>query len=390
MENQLTSRTWAEIDLDKLAVNLRNIRTHVHAIQPETKILGVIKADAYGHGAVPVSEVLEQEGADFLAVATTQEAKELREAGRTVPILVLGYVDATEVSELMRLDVAAALCDRETAEAFSTAAQQAGGTLRVHIALNTGMTRIGFEADDSAANIEEIVQSVSLPGIQAEGIFTHFAVADMGDGDAYTQEQFVRFRAVCEALDRFDVALTYRHCANSGAILQHPETFAMKLPDGKPVFNMVRAGIILYGYYPDATTKKTVELHPVMTVRAHVVQVREVPENITISYGRTYTTDKPTRIAVVTMGYEDGYHRAGSGQAVMLVQNQIVPVVGRICMDMCMLDVTGLEVKRGDLVTVFGDGPVNADTAAAAAGTISYEVLCAISKRIPRVYCRRE
>lgn len=386
MEFQNKNRTWAEIDLGKLAQNFRNIRAHVHTIQPETKVLGVVKADAYGHGAVPAATVLEQQGADFLAVATAQEAKELRDAGIKAPILVLGYVDAAEVPEMMALDVAVALCDRETAEVFSAAAQQTNGSLRVHIALDTGMTRIGFEADDRDETIEEILSAVSLPHIQAEGIFTHFAVADMEDGDDYTQEQFTRFRAVCEALDRHGLSLTYRHCANSGAILQHPETFAMTLPDGKPVFTMVRAGIILYGYYPDATTKKTVELHPVMTVKAHVVQVRETPADVTVSYGRTYCTGKPTKIAVVTMGYEDGYHRAGSGQAVMLVQDKVVPVIGRICMDMCMLDVTGLDVRRGDLVTVFGEGPVNADTVAAAAGTISYEVLCAISKRIPRFY----
>ncbi|MDO5548185.1 MAG: alanine racemase [Eubacteriales bacterium] len=386
MEFQNKNRTWAEIDLGKLAQNFRNIRAHVHAIQPETKVLGVVKADAYGHGAVPAATVLEQQGADFLAVATAQEAKELRDAGIKAPILVLGYVDAAEIPEMMALDVAVALCDRETAEVFSAAAQQTNGSLRVHIALDTGMTRIGFEADDRDETIEEILSAVSLPHIQAEGIFTHFAVADMEDGDDYTQEQFTHFRAVCEALDRHGLSLTYRHCANSGAILQHPETFAMTLPDGKPVFTMVRAGIILYGYYPDATTKKTVELHPVMTVKAHVVQVRETPADVTVSYGRTYCTGKPTKIAVVTMGYEDGYHRAGSGQAVMLVQDKVVPVIGRICMDMCMLDVTGLDVRRGDLVTVFGEGPVNADTVAAAAGTISYEVLCAISKRIPRFY----
>lgn len=390
MEFQNKNRTWAEVDLSRLAQNFRNIRDHVHALQPETKVLGVVKADAYGHGAVPAASVLQREGADFFAVATAQEAAELREAGLTLPILILGYVDASDVPTLIELDAAAALCDRETAEAFSAAAQACGGTLRVHIALNTGMTRIGFEADDSESNVREILDAVSLPGLQAEGIFTHFAVADTAGGEDYTAYQTGRFRAVCTALAANGLELTYRHCANSGAILQHPETFSELLPDGTPVFNMVRAGIILYGYYPDATTKKTVDLHPVMTVRAHVVQVRETPADVTVSYGRTYRTEQPTKIAVVTMGYEDGYHRAGSGQAVMLVQDKVVPVIGRICMDMCMLDVTGMDVKRGDLVTVFGDGPVNADTVADAAGTISYEVLCAISKRIPRFYVGQE
>ncbi|MGN1014793.1 MAG: alanine racemase [Butyricicoccus sp.] len=387
MSIQNKNRTWAEIHLDNLVSNFRNIRSHVHSVAPETRMLSVVKADAYGHGAVPAARALSEEGTDFFAVATAAEAVELREAGLSEPILILGYVDAEEVPLLWTYDVAAALCDGETARIFSQAAQKAGASVRVHIALNTGMTRIGFESEPTDENVDTIVQAVSLPGIQPEGIFTHFAVADMDTGEEYTRQQFTLFRDMTQALDQHGISLTYRHCANSGAILQHPETFSMALPDGQPVFNMVRAGIILYGCYPDATTRKTVDLRPVMTVKAHVVQVRDTQPDVTVSYGRTYRTQQPTRIAVVTMGYADGYHRAASGQARMIVQGRVVPVIGRICMDMCMLDVSGMDVKTGDVVTVFGEDVVTADTTAEAAGTISYEVLCAISKRIPRFYC---
>lgn len=386
MDLQNKNRTWAEINLTNLKQNYKNICSRVKELAPDVKVLGVVKSDAYGHGAVPVAEAIAEEGAEFFAVATAEEAGELREAGISAPILILGYVDEADVPLLVQYDAAAALCDEHTAKVFSDAAQELNAEIKVHIALNTGMTRIGFEADPDEENIENIIKAVSLPGIRTEGVFTHFAVADVEGGEEYTQEQTIRFHETVTALMARGIDLEYRHCANSGAILQHPETFNRRLPDGSPMFNMVRAGIILYGYYPDITTEKTVELKPVMTVKTHVVQVRETKPGVTVSYGRTYCTEKPTKLAVVAMGYADGYHRVASGHAQMLVQGKVVPVVGRICMDMCMLDVSGMDVKRGEIVTVFGEEGVTADTTAEAAGTISYEVLCSISKRIPRFY----
>ncbi len=386
MNIQNKNRTWAEINLANLKQNYRNICDRVHQISPETKVLSVVKADAYGHGAVQTAKTLSAMGTDYFAVATAPEAAELREAGIREPILILGYVGAEDVPYLIEYHIAAALCDEQTARMFSEAAQKVGKPIHVHIALNTGMTRIGFEADAEEAAIERIVQAVSLPGIEAEGIFTHFAVADTADGHIYTEEQFTRFCTVVEALQARGISLTYRHCANSGAILQYPNTVAMTLPNGQPVFTMVRAGIILYGYYPDEGTEKTVELRPVMTVKARVAQIRDVDSGVSVSYGRTYITTKPTRLAVITMGYADGYHRAGSGRAQVMIQGRVVPVVGRICMDMCVADVSGMTVVPGDIVTVFGEEGVTGDTVAAAAGTISYEVLCAISSRIPRFY----
>lgn len=380
-----TARSWAEIHLDNLEYNFDQIRRRVKSYQPEAKVLAVVKADAYGHGAVQAARRLAQAGADFFAVATAAEGVELREAGISLPILVLGYIDEVDAKLLAQYDIAAALTDFEAAKAYSAAAQAAGRPIRVHIALNTGMTRIGFETRSTRENVKEILQALALPGIQAEGVFTHFAVADVVGGEEFTELQYRRFVDMCLELEQHGVMLTYRHCSNSAAILQHSQTFTTDLyQDG--TFNMVRAGIILYGYYPDETTQKTIPLKPVMTVKARVVQVRDIPAGDSIGYGRTFIAQQPMRVAVFTMGYADGYPRCASNQISVVIDGKVVPTVGRICMDMSTADVTGMDVKRGDEVTIFGDGPITADTLAAAAGTISYETLCDISPRIPRVY----
>lgn len=387
MESEkLTARTWAEINLKHLEYNFKQIHTHVKEIAPSAKILGVVKADAYGHGAVQAATVLQNAGVDFLAVATAEEGVELRQADITLPILILGYVDDGELDLLTDYDLAAALCDYDTAKAFSDYAKAEGKTIRVHIALNTGMTRIGFETRSTQENADEIIRAISLPGIEAEGIFTHFAVADVAGGEEFTELQYRRFSDMFEELDRRGITLTYRHCANSAGILQYSKTFSESLHSG--VFNMVRAGIILYGYYPDATTQKTIPLKPVMTVKAKVVQVRDIPAGDSIGYGRTYVAEKPMRTAVFSIGYADGYPRIASNHISVMIHNTVVPPSGRICMDMSFADVTGLDVKRGDIVTVFGDCEITADTLADAAGTISYEVLCGIGKRVPRIYLK--
>lgn len=380
-----TSRTWAEINLGNLEYNFTQIRQRVKAAMSSAKVLGVVKADAYGHGAVQAAKTLEKAGADYFAVATAQEGVELRDAGFSLPVLILGYVGDEDAPLLARYDLAAALCDMHTAEAFSNTAQAEGKPIRVHIALNTGMTRIGFETRDTRENVTEILKAVRLPGLKVEGAFTHFAVADVDGGEEFTELQYRRFLDMCLELEKNGVTLPYRHCANSAAILQHNQTFTTDLyQDG--VFNMVRAGIILYGYYPDSTTRKTIPIKPVMTVKARVVQVRDIPAGDSIGYGRTFTADKPMRVAVFTMGYADGYPRCASNHISVIIDGKVVPSVGRICMDMATADVTGMDVKRGDEVTIFGEGPITADTLADAAGTISYEVLCGISKRIPRIY----
>lgn len=382
--SNLTSRSWAEINLNNLEYNFLQIKKLVKEAMPSAKLLGVVKADAYGHGAVQVAHTLQRAGVDFFAVATAGEGVELREAGFTLPILVLGYVGDEDIPLLMEFDLAAALCDMDSAKAFSKAAQESGKIIRVHIALNTGMTRVGFETSNTAEDVKEILTALQLPGIEAEGIFTHFAVADTAGGEEFTALQYQRFADMCAELEKNGIAPTYRHCANSGAILQNTKTFSAQLSDG--MFNMVRAGIILYGYYPDSTTKKTIPLKQVMTIKARVAQVREVPTGESVGYGRTFTAEKPMRIAVFTMGYADGYPRCASNHISVVVGGKVVPTVGRICMDMSWADVTGMDVKRGDEVIVFGEGPITADTLAEAANTISYEVLCDIGKRVPRIY----
>lgn len=386
METQnITGRCWAEINLKHLSYNFTQISQHVKAMMPEAKVLAVVKADAYGHGAVQAAKVLEKAGADYFAVATVSEGVELREAGCTLPILVLGYVADADAALLAQYDIAAALCDRATALAFSKAAQAEGKPVRIHIALNTGMTRIGFETRNTKEDVKEILAALQLPGIEVEGAFTHFAVADVEGGEDFTRLQYERFADMCDELERHGVYLTYRHCANSAAILQYPTTFTSELPR-KQAFNMVRAGIILYGYYPDNSTKKTIPIKPVMTVKARVAQVRDIPAGDSVGYGRTYMSDKPTRVAVFTIGYADGYPRIASNRISVMIQNTVVPTIGRICMDMSFAAVDGMDIKRGDVVTVFGDGAVTADTLADAAQTISYEILCDVGKRVPRLY----
>ncbi|MGM9612733.1 MAG: alanine racemase [Butyricicoccus sp.] len=366
-------RTWAEIDLNTIEHNFRVIQEHVG----NTPVLAVIKADAYGHGSVQVAKRLAKAGAARFAVATVPEAVQLREHGIELPILILGYVGDEDTDLLTQYDIAAPVYDRETAEVFSQAAQKAGKPIRVHFALDTGMTRIGFAARRTEETVREIAELAKLPGLLPEGMFTHFAVADTLDGETFTRQQMDEFRAIGEGLEQAGVHLAVKHCANSGAVLQYKNGY----------FDLVRAGIILYGYHPDPALPRTLDLHPAMTLKARVVQVRDVEPGRTVSYGRTYTVDHPMREAVISIGYADGYLRTGSNRVHVLVDGKKAPVLGRICMDMCMIEVPeGTQIKRGDEVTIFGDGPVTADDVAQAAGTISYEVLCAVSARVPRIY----
>ena len=365
-------RTWAEIDLGAIEHNYRAICAHAKA-----PVLCVVKADAYGHGAVPVAARLQAIGAPYFAAATVPEAVELRENGITKPILILGYVDAADMDDIARYRITAPVYDRETARLLSEAAVRTGEAITVHYKLDTGMTRLGFPSWAYAQTVRDILDCAALPGLRSEGIFTHFAVSDVPDGKEYTELQYRRFADICDGLRKAGLDLPLRHCANSGGI-QHYENMHC---------TMTRAGIILYGCRPDASVPPALDLRPAMTVKARVVQVRDIPEHTTVSYGRTYETDRPTRMAVVSIGYADGYPRTGSGRAHILINGQRVPVLGRICMDMCMVQLPeGAAVHRGDEVTVFGPAGWTAEDVAEAAGTISYEVVCAVSRRVPRFY----
>ena len=364
-------RTWAEVDLGAIEHNYRVI-----CAQAKAPVLCVVKADAYGHGAVPVAQRLQALGAPYFAAATVPEAVELREHGITKPILILGYVDEADMDTIAREHITAPVYDEETARLLSEAAVRTGETLTVHYKLDTGMTRLGFPAWEREQTVEKIAACAALPGLRSEGIFTHFAVADVPEGEPYTALQFERFVGVCSDLAARGIDLPLRHCANSGAIQSYERMHC----------TMTRAGIILYGYRPDASVPPALDLHPAMTVKARVVQVRDIPAHTTVSYGRTFETDEPIWMAVVSIGYADGFLRTGSGKAHVVLGGQKAPVLGRICMDMCMVDVTDIpEAREGDTVAIISPQRP-CEILADQLGTISYEVLCGINKRIPRIY----
>ncbi len=371
--NDLQKRTWAEIHLDNIAGNVLAMREKLPA---GCRFLGVVKADAYGHGAVPVAKKLESIGCEYLAVACIDEAIELREAGVKAPILILGYTPPVCAGELVRYGITQAVGSLAMARALS---EKAGDKrVRAHIKLETGMGRTGFRVLNPQ-ELNEAAEALKLPGLDVEGVFTHFAVSDEF-GDPFTQEQFSRFTNAVSALEasrgrRFDV----RHCANSGAVINYPEYS----------LDMVRPGIATYGLYPAKETGGIL-LRPGMSLRSRIVQVTSHEAGDTISYGRKFRADGPMRIAVVPIGYADGLHRTLSGQLEVLIRGRRCRQLGRICMDMCMVDVTALgDARPGEVATIFGrdgDMEISVDELAEKAGTISYELLCAVSPRVPRVY----
>ncbi|OUQ61896.1 alanine racemase [Flavonifractor sp. An112] len=371
---QTQTRTWTEIDLSNLEHNYRALR----AMLPQgCRFLGVVKADAYGHGAVQVARRLETLGAEYLAVACLDEALELRQAGITTPILILGYTPTDRAEALLDNGITQTVYDVEMARALSNAAAAAGKTLKIHVKADTGMSRLGWlcGGEDQSAAVEAIAQVCALPGLEAEGIYTHFANAD-GDED-YTMLQFTRFLDLLEALKERGITFAIRHCAASAAALKFPCTH----------LDMVRPGIALYGHYPDPSCEGLdgPGLRPVMTLKTRVASVKTVPAGTPVSYGCTHVLDRETKLAALTIGYADGLPRLCSDKLEVLIGGQRAPVVGRICMDMCMADVTGLDVAPGDEVEVFGEHlPI--EDVAALAGTIQYELLCAVSPRVHRAY----
>lgn len=371
---QTQTRTWTEIDLSNLEHNYRALR----AMLPQgCRFLGVVKADAYGHGAVQVARRLETLGAEYLAVACLDEALELRQAGITTPILILGYTPTERAEALLDNGITQTVYDVEMARALSDAAAAAGKTLKIHVKADTGMSRLGWlcGGEDQSAAVEAIAQVCALPGLEAEGVYTHFANAD-GDED-YTMLQFTRFLDLLEALKERGITFAIRHCAASAAALKFPCTH----------MDMVRPGVALYGHYPDPSCEGLdgPGLRPVMTLKTRVASVKAVPAGTPVSYGCTHVLDRETKLAALTIGYADGLPRLCSDRLEVLVKGSRAPIVGRICMDMCMADVTGLDVAPGDEVEVFGEHlPI--EDVAALAGTIQYELLCAVSPRVHRAY----
>ena len=374
MEDTILRRTWAEIDLDALAHNYRRAR---ELTGPKIKYLGVVKADAYGHGAVQISRKLEELGADYLAVSSLDEARELRHGGIRMPILILGHTPPDMVPQLIEYNITQTVSAQAKAEEYSAAASRCGGTLKVHIKVDTGMSRLGFLVRDGhfEGGVEAILRSCALPHLEAEGIFTHFAAADEDDepSEAYTREQFGVFTRVIGILAAKGRTFAIRHCTNSGALARYPEMY----------LDMVRPGIALYGVGADAPR---LDLRPVMSLKSCVSTIKIFDPDTDISYGRTFHTTGKTRIGVLPIGYADGLFRGLSNHMAVQTASGPAPVRGRICMDMTMVDLTDKpDVHVGDAVELFGTRQ-RVDELADILGTIPYELTCAVSKRVPRLY----
>ena len=373
----MDKRTWAEVDLDAIAHNIREIRKITN---PNAQIMAVVKADAYGHGFLEVTKTLLENGADRLAVAVLQEGKQLRSRGVTVPILILGASGEETVEDLINFDITPSVFTYDFAKALSYEAERKEKVTKIHIKIDTGMSRIGFLAgDDNEEIANEIIKISKLPYIEVEGIFSHFAASDEYD-TSYTHMQFERFMDVCNKLKEKGLDIPIKHICNSAGIMMYPEMH----------LDMVRPGVILYGMYPsDEVDKSRLDLKPAMTLKSTVTHIKDVPAGRGVSYGREYITEGTTKIATVPIGYADGYLRKLAKEGKMIVNGTLVPIVGRICMDQCMIDVTNVNnIDRGDEVIIFGSTGVTIDDLASWLETINYEVSCVIGKRIPRIYTR--
>lgn len=385
----LPSLTRARIDLRALANNYRELR---RITAPSARIMAVVKADAYGHGAIEVSRVALANGADYLAVARISEAVALREAGIAAPMLLFGFALPEYAAYLAANDIRASVDSLASAQRISDEARRCGVTVAVHIKFDTGMGRLGLLADalaptgDVTAEISRAVQEVleiaRLPGVTVEGLYTHFANADARDR-GHARMQFGLFMEILDELKRHGFDAPLRHAANSAAIIEMPETH----------LDMVRPGIAQYGLRPSAEVNlEGIDLRPVMTLTSTVINVKEVPAGFKISYGSTYETPAPSRIATIPIGYADGFDRLLSSKGMMLVHGVRAPIVGRVCMDLTMIDVGHVpDVAVGDEVVVFGrqgDQEISADEVAALVGTINYEIVSTLKSRVQRVYLR--
>lgn len=376
MEEQ-TRRTWAEVSLKHLSHNYHALRA---MLPPACRFMGMVKSDAYGHGALPIARCLQDLGADYFGVACLDEALELRYGGVDAPILILGGTAVQDLPLLLAHDLAQTVFDLETARCFSEGALAQGTHLRVHVKVDTGMTRLGFFCGETALleTAKEIQTLCALEGLETEGIFTHFSDSD-GDED-YTLLQMQRFLDLLDKLEAADCHFAIRHAANSAATILYPFSH----------LDMVRPGIALYGHYPGEEMECLCDLRPVMELRSRVTAVRMLPAESYVSYGRTHCLTHDSKLAVVPIGYGDGFSRSFSNRATVSIHGVRVPIVGRVCMDMCMADVTDLPALQvGDEVVIYSRDAAQGATATEAAQwaeTISYELLCALSKRIPRRY----
>lgn len=376
MENYL--RTYCEINLDAILQNILNIRKKAGN---QVKLMAVIKADGYGHGAKEIGHYIKDE-VDFFGVATIEEAVEIRKSGLDLPILILGYNSPSLYHLNLEYDVDQTIYSYETAEKMSETAVAMGKTARIHIALDTGMTRIGISPDEKGLRLVKQIQA--LPGIKIEGLFTHFSCADMTD-KGYTFDQMERYDFFVRLLEENQIEIPTKHICNSAGIMEFDHHR----------YDMVRSGIITYGLYPsDEVDMSTLALTPALSWKSHVVNIMEPEINRGISYGATYVTDHPCRIATVSIGYADGYPRSLSNKGWVLIHGQKAPIVGRVCMDQMMVDITDIpDVEIEDIVTLIGtDGTerISVEELADLAGSFNYEFVCDIGQRVPRVYLKEK
>ncbi|MDD7216069.1 MAG: alanine racemase [Firmicutes bacterium] len=369
---------WAEINLSNLDYNIKNIKAKIG----DREMIGVIKADAYGHGSVKVAEVLRENGCRIFAIATLQEAITLREAGAKEEIIILGLTPDMYADTIVKYDITPVFCDSANAKAFSDAAAKAGKVVSGLIAVDTGMGRIGYLADDLDYAAEDLKKVAALPNFRIRGMFSHMSTADAFD-KTYSHQQEAKYNRFYEAMTAAGIEIPFRTLANSASVMEIPSVY----------FDACRPGIILYGCYPsDEVDVNQLSLKPVMSVKANIVHLKDVPAGFSVGYGRKYISEKPSKIATIALGYADGYPRPYSAQAKVIVNGVIAPIAGNICMDQCMIDVTDVpDVKVGDEVIVMGTDGKNtilADDIAKATGTINYEITCAFGQRLPKVYVK--
>ena len=361
--------TRAVINLGAISHNIREIRKRIGS---QRHLMAVVKADGYGHGAVEVSRVALRNGADYLGIALPEEAQELRDAGINAPIMVLGLIPPDEAYKVVNLRLAQAVASIELLEALNQEAGKASTSVNVHVKVDTGMGRIGVKPDEALPFIHK---AKSFKNLNIEGVFTHFSSADRKD-KTFSEQQLRVFDQVIRKVQLAGIEIPIKHIANSAAILDLPQSY----------YDMVRPGIMLYGLYPSPEVSHSIELQPAMVFKTKVVAVKVVPQRTPISYNRTFITKKKTTVATLPLGYADGYSRLLSNGGEVLIKGRRVPIIGSVCMDMSMVDVSAIEpIQPGDEVIIFGE-EISVDEVAAKIGTINYEVVCAVSRRVPRIY----
>ena len=374
MTNKVTATTWAEINLDNINFNLNNIKK---ILKEDTKICTVLKANAYGHGSVAIAKFLENKNVDYFAVSRIEEAIELRQNNIKMPILCLGFVPEESFEYAIKNDITLTIYSLDMAKNLNSICKGLNKSINVHIKIDTGMSRIGFEVSEES--IEQIVDIYNLNHLYIEGIFTHFAKADESDKE-FTYRQVEGFKFIVDGIEKRNINIPIKHVSNSAATMDLPELN----------FNMVRCGIILYGHYPsDEVIKDKIQLKPAMTLKTRIAHIKELKEDTGISYGLKYKTTKPEKIVTLPIGYADGFTRMQNNPKVS-IHNNIFDVVGRICMDQCMVRIDkDIDIKIGDEVIIFGESNIDIDDIAKDLGTINYEIICMVSRRVDRIYKER-